>query len=100
MMRRLNYDGFRFDGTLGSPGANIVNAKAYFNRDYGINDTTAGTVTYSYSHLYGNGIAVLLSTDGHGVVDWGCGNGHNIRAEYRAGGEQLRALSGADQLHD
>lgn len=67
----MNYDGFRFDGTVGSPGGAIVNAKAYFNRNYGINNTTAGTVTYSNSHLYGNGIAVLTSTDAHGAVDGG-----------------------------
>ena len=75
----MNYDGFRFDGTL--TGANIVNAKAYFNRNCGISDTTGKHVTYSYSHLYGNGIAVLGSTDVYpaGFLELGgAGNGHNI----------------------
>ncbi len=76
------YDGFRFDGTVGSPGASIVNARAYFNRNYGIDDTTgAQHVTYSYSHFYGNGVGVLGSTDVFGAVEaGGAGNGHNLAA--------------------
>jgi hypothetical protein len=63
----MNYDGLRFDGTLGTsqPGVKITNARAYFNRNYGIDDTTTSGahVTYSNSHFYGNGIAVLGSID-------------------------------------
>ncbi len=61
-----NYDGFRFGSSIGA--VSIVNCKAYLNRNYGIDNTAAGTVTYSYSHLYANGVGVLPSTDAAGAI--------------------------------
>jgi hypothetical protein len=63
-----NYDGFRFSGT-----ATLIRAKncrGYANRNYGLEDST-GAANYSYSHFYGNGVGVFLSTDVTGGVDGG-----------------------------
>lgn len=55
----LNYDGFRVDG---ASSVMITNCRGYANRDAGLKDN-AGTVTYSYSHFYGNNIAQLTPRD-------------------------------------
>jgi hypothetical protein len=50
--------------------ATFVNVKAYFNRSFGLNDTTyTGTAAqYSYSHFYGNQIKWPLVGDVNGGV--------------------------------
>ena len=50
--------------------ATLVNVKAYFNRSFGLNDTTfTGTAArYSYSHFYGNQIKWPIVGDVNGGV--------------------------------
>jgi peptidoglycan/xylan/chitin deacetylase (PgdA/CDA1 family) len=71
----LNYDGFRFDGSLSS--AMLVNCKAYANRNSGITDNTGGHASYSYSHFYANDIAIFNSQDVYGAID----GGNNIASD-------------------
>lgn len=63
-----NYDGFRIAG--GAALVRVKNCRGYANRNYGLEDSTSAT-NYSYSHFYGNGVGVLLSTDVSGGVDGG-----------------------------
>lgn len=61
-----NYNGFRFDGS--ASGIVVRNCRAYGNRNHGLEDNTGGGVNFDYCHFYGNGLAVVISTDTAGGV--------------------------------
>jgi hypothetical protein len=68
-----NYNGFRFDTPTSGSASGIVvkNCRGYGNRNHGLEDNTGGGVNYSSCHFYGNGLAVVISTDTAGGVDGG-----------------------------
>src|SRR5581483_3852045 len=78
-----NYNGLRVDAPSSGTASGIVvrNCRAYANRNHGLEDNVSGgSVDFDYCHFYGNGLAVVTSTDTVGGV---AGSGTHDVAAYK-----------------